>query len=154
MHFFQNHKFQFLDVRYKNYVLVQKCFISFQFIIFHFLWHLTLLYLCYQFLVLQICICIFQNSSFNISLVHANGCSMWFMHSPTKRINHFILFSSDMLDIKVILKKKLQPPTMPIIQGWMIEKIFQTIMVCSQFEPLSHEVMPPFLQTMNYGCQL
>jgi hypothetical protein len=152
MQFPQDHNFQFLGIRYINSIFVQECSIHFQFIVFHFLYHLTVLYIFYQFHVLQIDICNFQNLSFNISLIHVNGRSMYFMYSPAECINHFVLLSFDMLDIKVILTKEFQPSTLPS-QGWLIKQILQTIMVCPHFELPSHEVVPPFISSVHYGCQ-
>jgi hypothetical protein len=76
------------------------------------------------------------------------------MHSPTKCISHFVLFSFDVLNIKVILIEEFQPSNLASIQIWLIKQIFQTIMVCPQLKPLSHEVVPPLIQGMHYVFQL
>ena len=79
---------------------------------------------------------------------------MYFMHSSVECINHFVLLSFDMIDIKFTLTKEFQPSTLPSIQGRLIKQILQTIVVCPQLKPLSHEVVPPLLQSMHYGFQL
>jgi hypothetical protein len=52
------------------------------------------------------------------------------MHSPTECINDFVFLPFDMLDIKIVLTEKLQPPALPNIQGWLIKQILQTVMFC------------------------
>jgi hypothetical protein len=70
---------------------------------------------------------------------------MHFMHSPVEFVNHFVLLSFDVLDIKFIFIEEFKPSTLPGIQSRLVKKIFQTILVCSQLKPCSDEVVSPFI---------
>jgi hypothetical protein len=69
---------------------------------------------------------------------------MQLMHSLVECINHFVLLSFDVLDVKVIFAEEFQPSSLPRIQCRLVKEIFQTIMVYSQLKPLSYEVVSPF----------
>jgi hypothetical protein len=68
---------------------------------------------------------------------------MQLMHPPTKCINHFILFSLDVLDVEVVFTEKFQPSSLFGIPYLLFKQVFQTAMIYLKLEFFVHEIMSP-----------
>jgi hypothetical protein len=61
--------------------------------------------------------------------------------------------SGVIMNLKVIIFDQFQPSSLTEIEIWLSEDIPQTLMIGENVTFVPNQVMPPYLQSMHYGCQ-
>jgi hypothetical protein len=78
---------------------------------------------------------------------HVQGA--WF---STKSIGYYIGLSRVIVNFKIIILDQFNPSPLPHVQLLLRENILQALMVSVDLAAITHEVMPPCLQSKNYSC--
>jgi hypothetical protein len=73
------------------------------------------------------------------------------MRLLTQSVDYHIVFPRMIVDSKIIILDKLQPSPLPKVQVQLRENILRTLMICIYFTSLSHKVVPPNLESVNYN---
>jgi hypothetical protein len=84
------------------------------------------------------------------------GCRRWLtaVRPSTQRIGYHIGLPRMIVDSKIIILDKLQPSSLLKIQVWQHEDVPQTPVIRIQFTSLSHKVVPPNFESVNYNGSL
>jgi hypothetical protein len=69
-------------------------------------------------------------------------------------VGYHISLPRVVVDPKIIILDKLQPPSLPKIQVRLCEDVLQTLMIRVLPTPLSHEIVSPNLESVNHRGEL
>jgi hypothetical protein len=66
-------------------------------------------------------------------------------------VGYHISLSRVVVDPKIIILDKFQPPSLAKIQIRLCKDVLQTLMIRVQLTPLSHEIVRPNLESVNHS---
>jgi hypothetical protein len=81
---------------------------------------------------------------------HAIHHQLTHMRLETQSVSYHFSFPRVIVDSQIVILDMLQPSSLPKVQVQLCEDVLQTLVICVYLTSLSHQIVPPNLESVNY----